>query len=198
MRKTSIVIFFTIAMYAGYSQSFMHGAGVGIFVADAPNTDITAGGMLTYSPRFNFLENESLSLSLGIPLSVGFSGNYNYSYSSYYGSSEENTLKLMFNAPLILNLNVGTGSTKENEKRFGFFAGGGFAYHYGSYVKEIKGGDYTDYVEEYGSSYGPAGNIGVRIAVGSHQKSIEARLSYMKAVSESKTSLFGIAALFNF
>lgn len=198
MKKTFTVIFFTIAMYTGYSQSFMHGAGVGVFVADAPLTDVAVGGMLTYSPRFNFMENESLSLSLGVPMSIGFSGSYSVSYSSYYGSSEENTLRFMFNAPLILNLNVGAGSTKENEQRFGFFVGGGFGYHYGSYAKEVKVDDYVDYEEGYGNSYGPAGNIGARFAVGSHQKTIEARLSYMKAVSESKISLFGVAALFNF
>jgi len=185
-------------MYTGYSQSFMQGAGVGIFVADAPLSDVTAGGMLTYSPRFNFMENESLSLSLAVPVSIGFSGSYSVSYSSYYGSSENNTLRLMFNAPLILNLNVGAGSSKENEQRFGFFVGGGFGYHYGSYLKEVKGGDYIEYKEGYGNSYGPAGNIGMRLAVGSHYKSIEARLSYMKAISESKTKLIGIAALFNF
>jgi hypothetical protein len=65
-------------------------------------------------------------------------------------------------------------------------------------VKGVNVDDYGDYTEGYGNSYGPAGNIGARFAVGSHKKTIEARLSYMKAVSESKISFFGVAALFNF
>ena len=123
-----------------------------------------------------------------------------YSYNSMNGySSESNTLSFMFNAPLIINLNVGAGSTKENEKRFGFFVGGGFGYHYGHF-NVIK-------TDEYGSiyvgdatltTYGPAANAGFRIAVGSHQKNIETRFNYMKGMNEGKPSIFGMAALFNF
>jgi len=194
-----LIFVLTISLHSVFSQSFMHGAGVGIFVNTAPNTDASVSGVLTYSPRINFLETEDFSVSAGVPLSIGFSGNYSYNYSSYYGTDESNTLRFMFNAPLIINLNVGAGSTKENERRFGFFAGGGFGYHYGSFAKKVvQADDYISYEDGYGSSYGPAGNIGLRFAVGSHQKSIEARLSYMKAISESKMSAYGVTALFNF
>lgn len=198
MKKISLLLLFSLSLSFGFSQSFMHGAGVGVFIADAPNTDVTAAGVLTYSPRVNFVEAEALSVSIGIPLSIGFSGSYNYNYNSYYGSAESNTIRFMFNAPAIVNLNVGAGSTKDNEKRFGFFVGGGFGYHYGTYTKEYIDGDYISYGEGYTGSFGPAGNVGLRFAVGSHQKNIEARLSYMKAISESKTAVYGIAALFNF
>ncbi|OJY98008.1 MAG: hypothetical protein BGP13_10120 [Sphingobacteriales bacterium 40-81] len=198
MKKIFLLALFFISFTFGFSQSFMHGAGAGVFVAKASNADANAAFVLTYSPRVNFVETEALSVSIGIPFSVGFSGSYNYDYNSYYGGSETNTLNFMFNAPAIINLNVGAGSTKENEKRFGFFVGGGFGYHYGTYAQKYIDGDYISYEEKYGGSYGPAGNIGLRFAVGSHQKNIEARLSYMKAISESKTAVYGIAALFNF
>ncbi|MFT3946471.1 MAG: hypothetical protein QM763_05795 [Agriterribacter sp.] len=198
MKKISLLFLFAVSFMFGFSQSFMHGAGAGVFIESAPNTDANAAFALTYSPRVNFVETEALSVSIGVPLSMGFSGSYNYSYNSYYGSSEANTLRFMFNAPAIINLNVGAGSTKENERRFGFFVGAGFGYHYGTYAKEYMEGDYITYEEKYGGSFGPAGNLGLRFAVGSHQKNIEARLSYMKAISESKTAVYGIAALFNF
>lgn len=198
MKKILLIIISIISLQTVFSQSFMQGAGVGIFINTAPNTDANAAGVLTYSPRVNFFETEDLSVSAGIPLSIGFSGSYSYNYSSYYGAEESNTFKFMFNAPLIINLNVGAGSTHENERRFGFFIGGGFGYHYGSYVKEIRDGDYITYGDSYGSSYGPAGNVGLRFAVGNHQKNIEAKLSYMKAISDSKIAAYGVTALFNF
>ena len=103
----------------------------------------------------------------------------------------------MANLPLMVNVNLGAGSSKDCEDRFGFFIGGGFDYHFGTQTV------YDDYYEESssksGSTYGPAGNIGFRFAVGSHQKNIEARLSYMKGLKENyKADIYGLAALFNF
>jgi hypothetical protein len=198
MKKIFLIAVFGIALQYGFSQSFMHGAGAGVFLHSEPNTNATAAFVLTYSPRINFLETKELSVSAGIPLSVGFSGSYSYGGSPYFGPNESNTPGFMINAPLIINLNVGAGSTKENEKRFGFFVGGGLGYHYGNDAKEGIDGDYVTYGGYYGSSIGPAGNIGLRLAVGSHQKNIETRFSYMKAISESKIAAYGITALFNF
>ena len=39
----------------------------------------------------------------------------------------------MINAPLIVNLNMGHGSTKDNTKKFGYFVGAGFGYHHGDF-----------------------------------------------------------------
>jgi len=38
----------------------------------------------------------------------------------------------------------------------------------------------------------------VRIAVGSNQKNIEIRLSYMKGIDDNKVSVYGVNTLFNF
>jgi hypothetical protein len=190
MKKMSLVIVLSVISSIGFSQSFMQGAGVTIFVATVNNSDPSAVGGFTYSPRFNFAEMENMSLSVGIPLSAGIS--------EYYNSMdpEENSLSFMLNVPLMINLNVGAGSTKENESRFGFFIGAGFGYHLGSY-------NFTDGYDESSSyqaksSYGPAGNAGVRIAVGNHQKNIEIRLSYLKGIDPTNANVFGVATLFNF
>ena len=198
MKKMYLSVILCFSLLSGFSQSFMHGVGLSIFVSKVPTSDIAAYGGVTYSPRINFLETESLSVSAGVPLSVGMSGSY--SYTSAYGYDDEsNTLRFMFNAPLIINLNVGAGSTKENESRFGFFVGGGFGYHYGDF-NVTKTDDYGNMydADESMSTYGPAANLGFRIAVGSHQKNIETRLSYMKGINERKPSIYGMAALFNF
>src|SRR5258706_9846854 len=128
MRKILFSILFFFSVSVSFSQSFMHGAGVGIYVSKTPIIDATAAFTLSYSPRFNFLETDALSVSAGIPINVGISGSYSASYNSYYGSTEENTLRVMFNAPLMINLNVGGGSLKENENRFCFFFVGGLRF----------------------------------------------------------------------
>ena len=194
------IFFFLLAIFSIQhlqAQRFTHGAGVGIFVTDAPLTDIGAFGTLTYSPRLNVYESEAISLSLGVPLNIGFSGNYSYeNYGGYI--DEQNSIRFMLNAPLLLNLNVGAGSTKENEKRFGFFAGGGFGLHYGDYQYSVIENGFEYYESKYEAGFGPAANLGVRFAVGSHQKNIEARFSYMKTITQSKTSVYGMGAVFNF
>lgn len=198
MKKMMFFVILSFSITSGFSQTFMHGVGVSVFVTKVKETQIGAFGGVTYSPRINFLETESLALSAGVPLSIGMSGAYSYNSMNGYGY-ESNTLRFMFNAPMIINLNVGAGSTKENESRFGFFVGGGFGYHYGDF-NVIETDEYGNWQEgdEVMSVYGPAANAGFRIAVGSHQKNIEARFSYMKGMNESKPSIFGMAALFNF
>jgi hypothetical protein len=198
MKKILFSVILSFFISTTFSQTFMHGVGVSIFVTKVTTAQISAFGGVTYSPRINFLETESLALSAGVPLSLGTSGSYSYNSMNGY-ASESNTLRFMVNAPLIINLNVGAGSTKENESRFGFFVGGGFGYHYGDF-NVVKTDEYG-YAEEGNASittYGPAANAGIRIAVGSNQKNIEARLSYMKGMKEEKPSIYGMAALFNF
>ncbi|MES1217603.1 MAG: hypothetical protein ABUT20_18995, partial [Bacteroidota bacterium] len=125
MKKLIFSLFLIFSGIFSYSQSFMHGAGIGIFVASSKGSDEQISGTFSYSPRFNFLETDALSVSVGIPVNFGFSGSYSSDYNSYYGSETNNTLGFMINAPLMLNLNVGAGSSTETESRFGFLVGGG-------------------------------------------------------------------------
>lgn len=188
-----------------FCQSFMHGVGItviGSTTARGGNSDIGFGEGFTYSPRFNFLETESLSVSVGIPLSVGISATTS-SYYDYYGnyySNGSSSVGLILNAPLILNLNMGRGSTKENRQKFGYFVGAGFGYHHGDYLTDgIYDPGTGNYTDSYSSNtYGPAANAGVRLGVGKQHKNIEIRFSYMKAINENKPNIFGLAGLFNF
>ncbi len=172
----------------GFAQTFMHGVGVNTFVQSASGFSTQVTGGIIYSPRISFMETDNTSLSVGIPLSIGVSASYN---TSYDGSS---SASVMFDAPLIVNFNYGAGSSKETENRFGFFAGGGFGYHSSEYSSSDG---YDDYGEKM-SGFGPVGNAGIRIGVGSGSHNIEIRLSYMKTLDTSKSNVFGIGGLFNF
>ncbi len=196
--KRSVLIFCVCLMLAGkgFSQTFMHGAGINIFVANASGGQTSVDGGLSYSPRINFIEQEDMSVSVGIPFTVGLSGSYSSNYNSSYGSSTSNTLSVMFNAPLIFNLNMGAGATKESESRFGYFVGAGYGYHYGNYNLS----DVLNYSETSTkiSTTGPVANAGVRFGVGSGTHNIEVRFQYMKGLNEYKPNIFSAGAAFNF
>ena len=178
----------------------MHGVGItviGSTTGQGSNSDIGYGEGFTYFPRFNFLETESLSVSVGIPLSIGILATTS-STSDYYGNYNS-SIGFVINAPLIVNLNMGRGSTKDNRQKFGYFFGAGFGYHHGDFLSDIYDSNTGTYISSYSyNTYGPAANAGVRLGVGRAYKNIEIRLSYMKGLNESKPSIFGLAGAFNF
>ena len=192
----SVVLFFTTVTALG--QSFMHGAGLTIFVVSPRNGDVSVGEGFTYFPRFNFVETEVLSVSAGIPLTVGLTVSSSYYYSSN-GYSDDGSVGFVVNAPFIINLNIGRGSTKDNTDKMGFFLGGGYGFHHGDFIMiETDSYGYTNEVFKSTNVNGPAGNVGIRIGVGRKHRNIEVRLSYMKGTNENKPDIFGGGALFNF
>lgn len=200
MKKVISLLVLLFISSTVFCQTFMHGAGVTILVGSSKGGNVSVSKGFTYFPRINLLETEALSVSAGIPLSIGISGSYSETYSSsggYY--SNPGTIGFMVNAPFIINLNIGRGSTKENTDKFGYFVGAGIGYHHGDFIilaTDSYGSDYT--ATESINFVGPAANAGVRIGVGSVHRNIEIRLSYMKEVNKNKVNLFGIACAFNF
>lgn len=200
MRKILVSLFIIISVQQASSQTFLHGAGVGFAVANSKTAgqDAKVFGTFHYYPQVTFVESETYSVSAGIPLTVGLSGSYSANFSSRGDSYEENSLLAMLQMPLMVNFNGGAGSTKETEQRFGYFIGGGFGYHstgIGYYTDEF--GNELD-GKQYSKGFGPAANAGVRFAVGSNQKNIEVRFSFMKGLKDAKPSVFGLNAAFNF
>jgi hypothetical protein len=192
MKKLLPIGFFLLMAQLGFSQSFMHGAGLNIFVATASGGSAAVNEGLTYSPRFNFIELDNMSVSVGVPLSVGVSGSY--SSSSSYGTS--NTLSVMLDVPVLISLNMGCGSTKDNESRFGYFIAGGFGYHSGTFnISDVLSD--TQVTTKFNAT-GPVGNAGFRFAVGRGSHNIEVRFQYMKGLNDFKPSIFGIGSSFNF
>jgi hypothetical protein len=197
--SSAVLLFFS---FISFSQTFMHGAGItviGSTTAQGSNSDIGYGEGFTYFPRINFLETESLSVSVGIPLCVGLSATTSSTYSTYGYGYDNSSIGLVLNAPLIINLNIGRGSTKENRKKMGYFFGAGFGYHHGDFIANRYDQATNTYINSYSSNtYGPAGNAGLRIGVGKKHKNIEVRLSYMKGINELKPNVMGVAGAFNF
>ncbi|TWV96270.1 hypothetical protein [Chitinophaga pinensis] len=70
----------------------------------------------------------------------------------------------------MVNFNIGAGSAAGCQSRMGFFVGAGFAYNVGTVEQKFPDTyyDWVEYVDPYKttSTVGPAGNIGLRIAVG--------------------------------
>ena len=90
-------------------------------------------------------------------MSFGVSGSYS---SQNYNN---NSIGIMFDAPLMFNYNYGAGSSREAEDKFGFYGGVGFGYHTNQYyATDDYGYDYTAKM----SGFGPVGNVGARMGVG--------------------------------
>ena len=191
MKKNVLVFVFVLSATLSFSQRFINGIGITVFSTGGAGFNSFITGGITYSPRVNISESDNSAISIGLPLSIGLS------YSS--GSSGNASASAMVNLPLVVNYNVGAGATKETESRFGFFAGGGFGYHVAAYANDDdsytgNNGDGTTTVR----SYGPVGNIGIRLGVGKRSHNIEIKGTYMKGLDNSKADIFGAAALFNF
>src|SRR5437868_14490855 len=99
----------------------MHEAGITV-LGSSTGGKFSYGEGFTYSARVNFVETEQLSVSAGIPLSIAVSASTYSTYDTYYGYYNDNvSVGFVINAPLIISLNMGRGSTKENRKKFGYF-----------------------------------------------------------------------------
>lgn len=202
MKRIFLSLALAFFLSTSFSQTFMHGVGItviGSTTGQGGNSDIGFGEGFTYFPRFNFVETEALSVSVGVPLMVGISATTGTSTDQYGYVYDNSSVGFVLNAPLIINLNMGRGSTKENTKKFGYFVGAGFGFHHGDFISDMYDPNTGDYIDSYSSNtYGPAANGGVRIGVGRKHKNIEIRLSYMKGINENKPNVFGIAGAFNF
>lgn len=199
MKKIMLLFALFFITSTVFCQTFMHGAGVTVLISSANSNDVTIGEGFTYFPRINFLETSTLSVSVGIPLSLGLSVSSSYYAGSGIYDSNPATIGFVANVPLIVNLNMGRGSTKENRNRYGYFVGAGFGYHHGNaIVNKTNSSGYNYTGVESNNSFGPAANAGVRIGVGRAHKNIEIRFSFMKALNENKANIFGIAGAFNF
>jgi hypothetical protein len=202
MKKIVLALALLFTASTVFCQTFMHGVGItviGSTTAKGSNSDIGFGEGFTYFPRFNFVETEALSVSVGIPLVVGVSATTSSSYDQYGYGYDNSSIGFVLNAPLIVNLNMGRGSTKENRQKFGYFFGAGFGFHHGDFLTDTYDSNTGNYIGSYSSNtYGPAANAGIRLGVGRAHKNIEVRFSYMKGINEAKPNIFGVAGAFNF
>lgn len=195
MKKLLLLFGVCLTSTCAWSQSFMHGAGAALFFEKYKGVESsTTSAGFTYSPRFNFVESESMSVSVGIPISFAFAGSG--SVNSREGASEDAKLGILINAPVVVNLNFGAGSSPDNENRVGGFIGGGGGFHWGASTDQL---DQNGNVKNVGgTTFGYTGNAGVRFAIGDIGNTIEIKASYFKGVNENKMDLIGAAVIYNF
>ena len=143
---------------------------------------------ITYASRLNFWVSNKTSLSLGFPLSVGWS-NIKLPHFAEADVAAE------------MDFNFGSGSTKTNQQKLGFFAGPGYSFHvtiihpapastYPAFPVPLRSTivrvQYSDDASDTNvpvSMFGPTLNSGIRfLAVGHKGKVIEFRFSYMKVL----------------
>jgi len=192
MKKIILTLTMVFIAWTVFSQTFMHGAGITVFAASPKDGKVSIGETVNYSPRFTVLESESLSVSVGIPLGAGISFS---TYIDTYYSSSDVSFGLVLNTALIVNLNMGRGSTKENRDKLGYFVGAGFGYYHADFKTY---NDFGETIPETTNAYGPAANAGLRFGIGKTHQSVEVILSYMKGLNESKPDVFGLGCAFNF
>ena len=214
MKKYFLLAIICIGSLHASSQSFIHAVGLSVFIDHTPHSPNIASYGLTYSPRFNVMENNKMSVSVGIPLTVGGSGGsggkqpdgywiddqYYYYYDDGYEAPEVKA-RWMVDVPVIVNLNLGALSSKYNTQRIGFFVGGGFGYHLGPVNvdhRDLRGNHYID--STYQHLAGPVGNLGIRIRTGSKYSTegIELKGSYMKSVTKKQPDVYGITIMYVF
>ena len=167
-----------------HSQTFTSEVGLN-YMYQSQDFYIFRSFGITYSTRVNFLERKNSSLSIGFPLSVGWS-NFKLPHFAEADVSAE------------MDFNFGSGSTKANKQKLGFFAGPGYSYHVtvihpapistyppfpvppGSTIERNYFTDATSDTNVPISMFGPTLSAGIRLPVGRAGKMIEFRFSYMK------------------
>lgn len=188
MKKSLLFSALLLCASAGFSQKFINGVGVCAFSTGGAGYSTFITGGITYSPRVNIYSDENSAVSIGLPISFGIG------YSSHESDGTASASAVV-NMPLVLNYNLGCGSTRQNESRIGFFAGGGFGYHVAARATDDG---YADNNTTTVESFGPVANAGIRFAVGRGVHNIELKVSYMKGLDTSKSDIFGLAGIFNF
>lgn len=213
MKKIVLLAIACIAGLPVFSQRFVHGIGFSTSIDHTSRGGSIPSFGLSYAIRYNVMETDKMTISVGIPFTVGGSGgsgedDMDWYYDAdgniiYYYTGEKNDgpvkkFRSMVDVPLIINFNFGAFSSFANKKAVGFFAGGGLAYHYGPVnvkYKDVNGGTMTDSITQH--SFGPIGNIGMRIGLGKKENgAIEVKGSFMKSLAKRQPDIYGISLLY--
>jgi hypothetical protein len=167
----------------------MHGVGVATYFENAKNREGIFNACLFYSPRYNFVEIDNMSVSIGSPIGVGLA------FVSFTNGTEKSSkTAVVFDLPLMLDLNLGGGAVKEKTESFGFFIGAGAAYHRGFFSGNTVNQIGNDFTTIYSfNSVGFAANIGIRypIRFSEGSKIFSIRVSYWKggAITDNASSI---------
>ena len=195
MKKVLFIALACCATTCAFSQ-FSNGVGLAYFNTSAQGINSTNSFGITYSPRVNVMSNDNFSVSIGLPISVGMSLHVSTSSTDV---NDNNSVSVMADVPLLVNLNFGAGSTRDCEDKFGFFVGAGFGYHHADGAEDDTDAYGDEYENDYSLNvYGPAADAGIRLGMGHRGHNLEIRAQYLKGIDASKVNIIGGGVLFNF
>ncbi|HEX6333550.1 MAG TPA: hypothetical protein VFZ78_04930 [Flavisolibacter sp.] len=117
---------------------------------------------ISYYPQFNIMESGNAAISIGTPVSIGLS---TYEASS---TADEDGIMFLADLPVMVDLKLGTGSTRDNTSKYGFFFGAGFGYTYTTREYQYFNPSIGAVDQVKGVSYGPMTHIGVNFALGNN------------------------------
>jgi hypothetical protein len=159
------------------NAQFSHSSGASLFLVSAEGGDNVSPYGLTYFPRYSFK-----NLSVGVPITLGVSGTYNSQQGASTGSS------FTYQLPLVVDYNVGLGAGDNDDDGFGFYGGVGYGLFSTSYIGTF----------DYGTlkASGPMVRGGIRLNIKDNIITVGA--SYLKGGGDSKATVIGITALYQF
>ncbi len=198
MKKITLLLIVVLGIRQySFSQKIMHSTGI-IFNTLFGKENIPGGapspaypstynfsitqGLLSYFPKYNFVETSNGSFSIGIPVGVGLS----LSSNDVYGTTDRG-IAFAYTVATVLDYNFGCKSTKDNPRKFGGYFGAGFDY----FKTSISGSKYSNFT---GISYGPTFRGGFRFrsfADNWDNHGLTIGFFYKIGLENKKTSSFG-------
>src|SRR5438874_7587869 len=190
MFRNSLIALFllVIANTKSIGQNFMNSIGANISVLFAKiNTSydkenfIMQVNQFSYFPRFTLSESENSSVSIGAPLGAGIG--------ILTSGGNSDGIAWSFDAPVVLDYNMGCKSTPDNDEGLGSYFGAGFGYMYTGW---------SAYENNKAISYGPLARAGMRFSGrnSNWHMSIGLFLKYGLEKEKYKTAGFNILADF--
>ncbi|MDB5209750.1 MAG: hypothetical protein JWQ30_577 [Sediminibacterium sp.] len=199
MKKLCLLVIFYLSVSHLSAQKFMHGLGStasliklqdvyeydpSFYTSHGPVSFIHLG--VTYFPRYLFPAGGSASFDIGIPLSLGIGVNLN-SDSKKLNSG----LAMSYELPLVVDYNMGSIRSPENDKETGLYFGLGYSF---SYINPS-----TRFVFN-GATQGPLVRAGIRFDVSptlEKQKPASLGFFFKTGSSSIKFSTIGLNLMFD-
>lgn len=176
--KRIFCLFFFIVLLATTEEtnaqiSFSHALGGSFYAgghASAP--------AITYSPRLNFIQvGEEFTISAGTHIGLGMDFN-----------SQEGARSFALDLPLVAEVNIGHGATRETSSGFGAFFGAGYGIS--------KLGSASAFGSDYNDAAGFVVNGGLRALIA--ERPVGLRVSYLLNTKADAGNVFGIGIFYTF
>lgn len=170
MKKIAIITtLILIASKISFSQAnFSHAIGIGLYNCPA----------IIYSPRINFAQ-----IRIETTLSIGTHLAYGYKPDKYLNGHYS-----VYEIPIVMEMNMGCGSSPSATTNYGGFIGVGYAFNKMEYI--------NDNYKDINNSSGIYFNFGIRTTTKKNYMRLGVRFSYLKNIISNNSDVFGISIFY--